>query len=423
MKQLLERLHAKLGDFWWYSLMLFVASRVADVLNVFVGLYLVPKYVGTKELGAVLPLMSFAGCLALPIGVFATTFMKEVNNLATRREFGKLKTLLRGVFVFAAVFLVLAILISHFVLPHFLERIRIVRGSLGFLILAASFIGATAPIYTNALQALKKFGALSAVNVLGAPIRLGAMLITMPFRPLSGYFVGQAATPAFSIVAAVVALRRELAVRAERYWSGVTLRRLARFMVFILVYNAALSVASLVEQTVMRERLTDLESAAYYLITRYSDIANFLSITLLATLFPFTAELAEQGRSTRSRLMKAVLAVVGFNLPLAGFFLVCGNFAMRILPDGANYTAFAWAIPANILINTVVAFSSMHVSTEISAGRFRFLWWWVPACAAYPIALSCCAESVTALSTMMWWLFGFAAIRAAFTALDLVRQR
>ena len=43
MKVLLQRLHAKLGDFWWYSLMIFVASRAADYLNVFVGLWLVPK--------------------------------------------------------------------------------------------------------------------------------------------------------------------------------------------------------------------------------------------------------------------------------------------------------------------------------------------------------------------------------------------
>ena len=33
MTALLQRLHARLGDFWWYSLMLFVACRAADVWN------------------------------------------------------------------------------------------------------------------------------------------------------------------------------------------------------------------------------------------------------------------------------------------------------------------------------------------------------------------------------------------------------
>ena len=60
MKTLLDRLHVRLGDFWWYSLMLFAALRFGDLINAFVGLWLVPKYVPSEELGAVLPLTQFA---------------------------------------------------------------------------------------------------------------------------------------------------------------------------------------------------------------------------------------------------------------------------------------------------------------------------------------------------------------------------
>ena len=63
MKALLQRLHARLGDFWWYSLMIFMAARAADCLNVFVELWLVPKYVPPSELGAVQPLTNFASLL------------------------------------------------------------------------------------------------------------------------------------------------------------------------------------------------------------------------------------------------------------------------------------------------------------------------------------------------------------------------
>lgn len=423
MKSVLDQLHAKFGDIWWYSLMLFCASRAADVLNVFVGLYLVPKYIGSEELGAVMPLTSFASCLALPIGVFSTVFMKEVNTLAVRGEYGKLKTLLRSVFVVAAIFLALAILVSHFVLPYFLERIRVGRGSLGVLILASSFVGATAPIYVNVLQAMKKFRTLSVINVLGAPIRLIAMLIAMPFRPLSGYFVGQAASPAFSIVATVAALRKELAVKAEPYWSSATVRHLSCFVLFVLLHQGTLGIAALVEQTILRQRLPDIQSAAYYLTTRYSDIANFLVFTFLAILFPYTAELAEKGRSTRRCLLKAVLVVVGFNGFLAAAFLFGGDFAMCILPDGKDFVGYSWAIPFNVVVNTIVAFSSLHISTEISAGRFRFLWWWVPVCVVYLVALYGCVDAVDSLATIMWWFFGFAVIRAVFSVIDLVKQR
>ena len=30
MRKMMDRLHARMGDFWWYSLMLFCACRAAD---------------------------------------------------------------------------------------------------------------------------------------------------------------------------------------------------------------------------------------------------------------------------------------------------------------------------------------------------------------------------------------------------------
>ena len=88
---MLAKLHARLGDFWWYSLMLFCACRAADLMNAFVGLWLVPKYVDSSELGAVMPLTQFANFLAIPIAAFANTFRNEISRLSIAKEFGKLK--------------------------------------------------------------------------------------------------------------------------------------------------------------------------------------------------------------------------------------------------------------------------------------------------------------------------------------------
>ena len=84
MRKLLDRLHSKLGDLWWYSLMIFVACRSGDVIQAFIGLWLVPKYVGTEELGAVLPLQQLSNLFAVPLAVLATALAKNVNTYATR---------------------------------------------------------------------------------------------------------------------------------------------------------------------------------------------------------------------------------------------------------------------------------------------------------------------------------------------------
>ena len=146
MRKLMERIRLRLGDFWWYSIMLFCAYRTVDALNAFVGLWIVPKYISPEELGAVVPLSNFANCLALPLAAFANAFRNEVSRLSTSRNMGQLKTLLCSVFAATGIFLAVALVAVRFILPLFLERIRIAEGSLGFLILAASFLGAISPI-------------------------------------------------------------------------------------------------------------------------------------------------------------------------------------------------------------------------------------------------------------------------------------
>ena len=71
MKSILHRLHERCGVLWWYAILLFVAQWFDDVINMFVGMWLVPKYVPQEELGAVLPLMSIVFCIRLDIFVVA----------------------------------------------------------------------------------------------------------------------------------------------------------------------------------------------------------------------------------------------------------------------------------------------------------------------------------------------------------------
>lgn len=437
LSNILQRLHARLGDFWWYSLMIFVAARAADCLNVFVGLWLVPKYVPPSELGAVMPLTQFASFLAIPIGVFASTFRQELSNLAIAHEFGKLKTLMRGVFIATAIFFFVALIVSHFILPHYLERIRIAEGSLGMLIIVYSFINAIAPIFSNPLQALKKFKATTILSLVGAPVRFLTMLATMPLRALSGYFVGQASVPAFSIVTTIIALRKELAVKAEPYWSLPVVRRFGKLFLIFGISAVVGGVSTLVESTVLRQRLPEIESAAYYMTTRFSDISNFVTTTLMFTIFPFTAELAAKGKDTRPLMLKVAGVILGSSALLALFFWTFGRPILAFLPNGTQYADYFWAIPWMIAITAISALSSLYGSVEISANRFRYLWWSVPLSAIYPLLLLAVTGNgyyirhlpagiasfiqsinVTSLTSMFWWMTVYQLVKLAFSVGD-----
>ena len=442
MRKLLSSLHSKLGDFWWYSLMLFCACRAADVLNAFVGLWLVPKYVDPSELGAVMPLTQFANFLAIPVAAFANTFRNELTRLSIGKEFGKLKTLMRGVFAATAVFLFVAIIVARFLLPAFLERIRIVEGSLGLVIIAASFVSAVAPIYSNALQALKKFKAQSLLSIVGAPVRLIAMLVAMPFRAITGYFVGQAAVPAFNIAASVLALRKELAVKAEPYWDREITRRFAKLFAIFLCWGLSGGFCMLIESTVLRQRLPDIDSAGYYMATRFSEIANFLAATLTFTIFPFAAEIAAKDGDTRPLVIRTTMAVFIFSAIIAVPFAFWGKDILNLLPHGDCYSNYWWAIPWAIGIGTLGSFNSLYTTAEISASRFKFLKWMIPVEIIYPGLLLLvtghgyfinilpvdCTNFLTTyniykLKTMLCWMTGIAVLKNCMCIISMLLSK
>ena len=436
------KLHAKLGDFWWYSLMLFCACRAADVLNAFVGLWLVPKYVDPSELGAVMPLSHFAGFLTLPVSIFALTFMKELTVLATRKEYGKMKSFMRGVFIGTGIFLVIALIFTHFIFPPFLERIRIAEGSLCLLIIASAYTGAVAPIYINALQALKRFKTISFINIVCAPIRFIAMLTTMPFRALSGYFVGQAASPIFSIIASILALRKELSLPAKPYWTSAIFHRLLVLCICTAAYYIPANALGLIEQTVLRQRLPDIDSAAYYIVTRFSDIVSFVACTLSTVLFPFTACQSTKGKSTQMLVIKASVVMIVTGVIFALCFGIAGKPLLSIVPNGDKYAEYVWALPWLAIITTLTGIQTFHTNTEVSAGRFKFLKWWIPIHIVFAVGLlliagygqfiSCIPSSwskflttnnITSLKAMLIWFTITTILKTLIALFELLKQQ
>lgn len=442
MRNFLDRTHARLGDFWWYSLMIFCACRAADLMNAFVGLWLVPKYIGPSELGAVVPLTHFANFLAVPAAAFASAFRNELTRLSVGREFGRLKTLMRGVFTATAAFLFVSIVVARFTMPLFLERIRIVEGSLGLIIIASSFVSAVAPVYTNALQALKKFRDQSAINFVCAPVRLLVMLAAMPFRAISGYFVGQASVPAFNIFASVICLRKELSVRPEPYWSRETLRKFSALFGIFLASGIVSGIYCLVESTVIRQRLPDLDSAAYYMTTRFSEISTYLFAAVNLALFPLAADLGGRHDARRSLVVKALFANIAFCSLVAVVFFAFGRQIIGVLPNGDKYSAYWWAIPWLAAVSAIGSVQGFYTTAETAVGRFGYMKWLLPLDLAYPALLLAvtghgyftdylpsswsaflAAHNIRSLSTMLWWITAINSVKCAISLFCLSRLR
>ena len=389
MNRFIQRLHARIGDFWWYSLMIFVACRTGDAIQAFIGLYLVPKYVGTEELGAVMPLQSLATLFSAPLAVIATVFAKYVNVYATRGETGKVKCFIRDVIGASCLVFLVCTLAAVVLLPHFYERLRVTAGLLTFLILASGFVGNISQLFTNALQGLKKFKTMSIVNVIGAPIRLLTLLVAMPIRALSGYILGQTTPPAASSLVAFLSLRRDFKnVACDTSWRR-DLGEMLRYAAPIAIWTVGGYLIATVHGTLIRQRMPEVESAAYYMLTRLSEIGGYLGASLLTVLFPLAAEAHEQGQENRRILRHAVLGPFLFSLLLALVFAFFARPLFALVPIWRAYAnAASLLVPLTLMTGISMVIGSL-VTYEMACRRFTPVWFVIAESGVWTAILVC----------------------------------
>lgn len=411
------------GGFLRHSLLMFLALRAGDAVSLAAGMWFVPRYVSPEDIGAVLPVTSFATFLSLPVFALAMAVMKESAVLSAHGDRGRVKSLLSGVFVAAAVALALILSAAAAAVPKYLSAMRVSDASAGFLVVAAAFLGCVAPVYTDALQSLKKFRSLAAIEVAGSLARFATMLAVMPARALAGYFAGQAALPAFRIVGSLASLRRDLAVRSAPYWNRESVRRLALAFVAILAYQGVPMAASLVEQSVLRTSFSSVDSAGYYMVSRYSDFLSYLTFPLLLVMFPYTAAAAAGKGSTRPFVLRCSALALAAAALMSAAYAFFGESLLALMPHGGDYASYAVYMPALTLAGAMTTCQVFYTNAEVSAGRFGFLKWLVPLHVVYPAALYMATKlgAVCDMSGFVTCLAAAAVARFAFAAFAVSR--
>lgn len=380
LRDIVSRVRARCGELWWWSALMFLSCRAGDAINAFIGLWLVPRYVGGGELGATLPLIYLAPVFGLPIAILNVPFSRWLTLYSARGEFGKVKRMLRFVLGGVAIAFALAVLAAKFILPLFFERLRVAEGSLGFLLVCSGLITPCCSTFTNALQGLKRFGAYAVVNVIGAPVRLVTMLAAMPFRALSGYLLGHISPPAASIAVSAFSLRRELGGTVKSEPIGrEDFRAMLRYTAPIVVYIILSTVLSAWQMLLVRQRLPEVESAAFYILSRLAEVAAYAGYSIVIVVFPLAAEAGEKGGGEMIRLVKRLL--IGTIMPGAALtilFAFTARHLMNLVGVWSAYQSYSHLLWVYSLRSTLYAASLAFATCETGAGNFRFLWYWVP---------------------------------------------
>lgn len=370
----LEQFKARLGPMWWYAAILFAVQRFGDVINVIIGLWLVPRYIPPAELGAVLPLAQVGGLLGLPMAILLLPFGKFLNVFAVRNERGKIKALLRDVFLLTALLGCLLLLSAHWLLPGVFNQMRVQAGLLPWLIVASGISTAIAPLFLQALQGLKKFRALSLAMVLTAPVRLVVLLVTLPIRGLSGYFAGQLAADSCHVLVSLTSLRKLLSrqIVAQAYWHEW--RAIGAFVLPVALNVAARRLQTAAEFFVIRTQLSDIASAGYYFITRFAEVPMYLWGALGMVLLPLVSERFEQGQTVRPMLQQALMAILLGGSALAGLLHLVAPWLFKMVPLCQNYQTFTPLMGIATFTSVLRATIICLITYELACRRYTFVW-------------------------------------------------
>lgn len=379
MRSLIHRIHARVGDFWWYSILVFIACRSGDAVQAFIGLWLVPHYVPQSELGAALPLLQIGGAIGLPLSILVIPFSRWLTIYASRGEYGKVKRLLSLSFRSVAVAFVLAVVMARFVFPMFFERMRIEQGALGLLIICAGLVGPFSSVFSSALQGLKRFKTIALFNAIGAPVRLVVMLVTMPFRALSGYMAGQISSPALSIVISWFSLRGVLGRDVKAAPLGRDdVREMLRYTLPVALNAIVATLFGTWQALLIRQRLPEIESAGFYIISRLAEVASYVGLSLSVVVFPMSAEAREKGESGNILLGHLLCGTLLPGIALMMVFAFCGRWLLGAVPMWRDYVAYAPLLTVFTLRLSLTATLGAFSTFEMAAGRFSFLWYWIP---------------------------------------------
>ncbi len=383
----LKKVEDKLGPLWWHSGLLFVVSRFADIISLYIGVFLVPEYIAEEKLGAVLPLTRLAVFVAIPLTTLVNTARKYLNFFHVTEQHGKVKAMLRDLFL---VVMGLSVLIVFYLWRQWefvKERLDTQDPNLVWLIGGMAVLSCWRPLVTMAAQSLKQFYRLTFSRLIAPLCRLAIILAVLRQLQLTGYLLASLLSMVVGIGVLGAGLKRyaHVGMRSESYREH--LPEIGRYWVPVAIIGLAMALQGLIEPWVIRQRLPEGVSAGYYIAYMFGNIPAYLGGAVVPFLFPLVSERHEKGERT-GRIMLEVFAFVaiagGLTAVVLGF---AGSWLLNLREAWRHYSAYApymWQISIATTLSVIMACYNSH---QLACRRFRHLFFYCPAIALEAILL------------------------------------
>lgn len=410
--RLMLRVRSRLGELWWYTTLGFLLSRMGDVINVFIGMWLVLKLLPGAELGALQPVMNVGLIYTIPLAILLLPVPKYISLFAAKGQLGQARALLRDAVrlsLVAGIGMLVAILWSG---DAILLRLRVGDRRMLWIIAGFAAMSALTPILSSAQQALKRFDSMMWAGFLSPYLRLAGMLVLLPTLGSLGYLLTQLGLVVFTAGAAGVALLRAVQQMPPAVSYRPWLRDMAFYAFPLALAMVVNRVQTPVEAVVFRHRLPNEASAAYLVMTMFGAIPSYIGSAVMPFLWVHASERHEKGQETQSVLLQSLK----FNFLVGGAAAIVTGIAapwVFRMPGPwrphASYAFYIWPICALNLVRTGIGVFASH---EAACRRFGYMWYLIPlslVCTAALWILPAWHVMRPYLSVRLWtWVNGWA---------------
>ena len=377
--RLATKLKTALGPLWWYSALLFAVMRLGDLINLYIGAFLVPTWIPEGQLGVVRPLLKGVELVAIPMAFWVLTAEKYLNVFAERQELGKAKALLRDALVSVTGLSLLVCLALAAFAPSILVRLRLDDYQLllwgGVLVV----LTCVQPVLASALRSFKLFNTVVLFGLPGVLVRLIAMLALLKILFLRGFFMAQTVSAMAGILVSGVAIlwffrRTPTPQRSYReHWA-----EMFRYALPLVIFTAVTQIQEPIEDLLIRQRLTAAESAASYVIKTFATIPLYFGGAVAGFLFPLVSSRFEKGENTKRLLRQSLVVTTLLGLGFTAMLTVVGPYLVNARASWQVAVPYQHLFVWPTLLFTFRAAITCFVLHEHACRKFTYLRYYVP---------------------------------------------
>lgn len=375
---LVHGLRARLGELWWYAALAFVVSRMGDLINLYIGAYLVPRVLSQDHLGAVLPLTAVGAFFSAPLGILLIPVGKFMNVFNARGEPGKVRALLIDSIAVSAVFTVAMAGYMLWKGDGLLLRLQVSDRRLLVPVIAFALLSCVDPVVGSATRALKLFRPMLLGGLVGPYIRLGGMLCLLDPLGALGYLLAQLGVAVWGTGLSLWASIRALRDMGRRVSYLCHWREMWAYTWPLIAMAVAGRIQGPVEALVIRHRLPTVDSAGYYFAVMLGSIPGYFTGALLPFLWPILSDRFERGQATEGLLRQSMLFNLVLGIGFVGLFALIMPWFFSLPGPWRPYGAYAGFVWQAALIGVLKTAQIFYTSHEMACRRFLYMWYLIP---------------------------------------------